>query len=219
MVVSWADPVASSEEEVEWLRGSVSASRLIWVMYNPEPSNGVSVLDERRRGDVPGLGPFEIRFMSDVWTVCALLKSYVSIPTPSPETTIYYMRIILTQTTAIRSPRDDPDTPPIVVTTTFVVSEKGIKPPPRPSPNAPALWRGTAAQGLDTKGGDINGLSVSGIGRLPNDETGRPSTMDEWVNLLNVSLTPALLPPLSSPTSSSSTSSTLSGGRTSLVRL
>jgi len=178
MLVSWADPVASSEEEVQWLRGSFTSSRTIWLMYNPEPNNAVSTLDERRRGDVPGLGPFEVKFMSDVWTVCALLKSHISIPSPDPATTVYYMRIILTQTTEIRSPRDDESTPPIVATTPFVIWEKGVKPPPRPALNAPALWKGTAAQGRDTRGGDAGGINLTGIGRLPNDETGRPSTLE-----------------------------------------
>lgn len=127
---------------------------------------------------MPGLGPFDIRFISDVWTVCALLKTQVSITQPEPATTIYYIRIVLSQTTAIKSPRDDESTPPIVSTTPFVVWEKGVKPPPKPAKDAPVLWRGTASQGPDTKGGDDGPLNVTGIGRLPNDETGRPSTLD-----------------------------------------
>jgi hypothetical protein len=181
MLVSWADPVTSvtsAEEEVQWFRGSATASRNIWLMYNPEPSNGISTLSERRRGDVPGLGSFEITYLSDVWTVCALLKTQISFPDPNPATTIYYMRIILQQTTHIRSPRDDEDTPPVTVTTPFVICEKGQKPPPKPSLSVPALWRGVTSHGPDTPGGEVGGLDLTGIARLPNDETGRPSTLD-----------------------------------------
>lgn len=174
MTVSWADPVGHSEEEVRWLRGNVVASRGIWLMYNPDPEDGVSTLNERRRGEVPGLGPFEIRFMSDVWTVCALLKSTININFPEPTCTIYYIRIVLTQTTSIRSPRDDPaTTEPILSTIPFVVWEKGVRPPRQLARDSPALWRGTECGGEDT-----GSLQVTGMGRLPNDETGRPSTLE-----------------------------------------
>lgn len=67
MLVSWSDPISSTTEgEVKWLKGVVTAQRMITLLYNPEPSNGVSTLDERRRGEVQGLGPFDVRYMSDV---------------------------------------------------------------------------------------------------------------------------------------------------------
>lgn len=182
MTVSWADPVGNSEEEVRWLRGNVTASRGIWLMYNPDPGDGVSRLDERRRGEVPGLGPFEVRFMSDVWTVCALLKSSINMMSPSPDCTIYYVRVVLNQTTSIRSPREDPDTSrPIVATTPFVVFERGVRPPRGLAHETPALWRGEAAGGTDT-----GGLHIHGVGRLPNDETGRPSTLEGIITPINV---------------------------------
>lgn len=175
MTVTWSEPVTHTDDEVEWVKGTLSTSRTVTLLYNPEPSNGVSKLDEGRSGDVPGLNAFNFHFTSDTWTVCAVLRIGLSIPCPSPETTIYYIRVFLEQRTDMISPRDDPDTAePIVNKTNFVIWEKGIRPPPsRPTRDTPALWRGTEAQGHDT-----DGLTVSGVGRLPNDETGRPSTLD-----------------------------------------
>lgn len=71
MLVSWSDPVSSSaqdpkEGEAKWLHGNIKTQRTITLLYNPDPSNGVSVLDERRRGDVQGIGPFEVRYLSAV---------------------------------------------------------------------------------------------------------------------------------------------------------
>lgn len=67
MLVSWPDPITSTTDgEVKWMKGSVTAKRMITLLYNPEPNNGVSTLDERRRGEVQGLGSFDVRYTSDV---------------------------------------------------------------------------------------------------------------------------------------------------------
>lgn len=72
MLVSWSDPVSSTqspganEAEVKWLHGTVKTKRSITLLYNPDPSNGVSNLDERRRGEVEGLGAFDVRYLSQV---------------------------------------------------------------------------------------------------------------------------------------------------------
>lgn len=97
----------------------------------------------------------------------------MTISEPAAAVTIFYARICLQQTYAIKSPRDD-ETKPTVHPTTFVICEKGMRPPAaRPSPGTPALWRGTAAGGKDT-----GPFTISTVGRLPNDENGRPSTLD-----------------------------------------
>lgn len=70
MLVSWSDPVSATsphdESEVKWLTGTVKTSRSITLLYNPDPNNGVSTLDERRRGDVDGIGGFDVRYLSQV---------------------------------------------------------------------------------------------------------------------------------------------------------
>lgn len=111
------------------------------------------------------------------------MKLNINIPEPTPTTSIYYIRVFLRQTYAITSPRDDPATAePIVTTTPFVVYEKGVRPPPhRPTRDMPALWRGRAAEG-----GDTGGINISAVGRLPNDETGRPSTLEGVITPIKV---------------------------------
>ncbi|BEI98873.1 hypothetical protein CcaverHIS631_0311720 [Cutaneotrichosporon cavernicola] len=176
MLVSWSDPssAAADEAEVKWLTGTVKTNRSITLLYNPDPSNGVSTLDERRRGDVDGLGAFEVRYLSQVWTVCALMNIMLNMSHPDPKTTIYYARVSMVQRVATMSPRDDAaTTKPRISNTTFPLWEKGIKPPPqRPTQGTPAIWRGTEAGGKDE-----GGLSLIGSARLPTDETGRPSTL------------------------------------------
>lgn len=183
MTVSWSEPVTHTDDEVEWVKGTLSTSRTVTLLYNPEPSNGVSKLDEGKTGDVPGLGVFSFHFTSDTWTVCAVLRISLSIPQPSPQTTIYFARVLLEQRTEMISPRDDPDdAEPIVHKTNFLIWDKGSRPPPsRPTRGTPALWRGVGAQGQDT-----GGFSTSGVGRLPNDETGRPSTLEGIITPIRV---------------------------------
>ncbi|GMK53466.1 hypothetical protein CspeluHIS016_0100520 [Cutaneotrichosporon spelunceum] len=176
MLVSWSDPLsaAADEPEVKWLSGTVKTSRSITLLYNPNPSNGVSTLDERRRGDVEGLGPFEVRYLSQVWTVCALMNIMLNFSCPDPKTTIYYARVSMAQRVKTMSPRDDPfTTEPRISNTMFPLWEKGIKPPPqRPTAHTPAVWRGVEAGGKD-----VSGFTFIGSARLPTDETGRPSTL------------------------------------------
>lgn len=87
---------------------------------------------------------------------------------------MYYARLLLNQTASITSPRDDPDTAtPIVQSTPFVVWDKGMRPPKAtPTRDTPAFYRGSKAQGNDN-----GGVVLSGVGRIPNDEAGRPSTL------------------------------------------
>ncbi|TXT16037.1 hypothetical protein VHUM_00540 [Vanrija humicola] len=180
LTVSWNEAVGGGtsssnlESEIQWLRGTVEASRYITVLYNPDPENGINTLDVRRRGDVGGIGVFEVRLTSNPWTICGLVKIHVSIPDPSPTTTIYYARLLLNQTATITSPRDDPATAvPIVSSTPFVIWDKGHRPPKAtPTRDTSAFYRGRSAQGSDA-----GGLVLSGVGRIPNDEAGRPSTL------------------------------------------
>jgi hypothetical protein len=181
MTVSWNDPVSSSDEEIPWMKGSAVAARCICLIYNPDPTGGINSLDMRQDGVVPGLGIFDSRLASDVWTVCALLRTTLSFPDPSPAATIYYVRTVLEQRAATTSPRDPEGSKPIVSMTPFAVWEKGVRPPKVPTRSSPAVWRGRQAGGSDT-----GTLQVSGIGRLPNDETGRPSTLPGIITPIHV---------------------------------
>jgi len=184
MTVSWSDPVSGSDEEIPWLKGTVNVTRCVCFMYNPEPSGGITSLDMRKDGDVGGIGVFEARFVSDIWTVCALLRTSLTIPAPSPAVAVYYVRTILEQTAAVSSPRDAEGTPPLVSMTPFIIWEKGVRPTniKGPGRGAPAIWRGAAAGGPDS-----GSLQMSVIGRLPNDETGRPSTLPGIITPITVS--------------------------------
>lgn len=174
MTMSWCDPVASGDASVEWLKGTRSGSRLICLLYNPDEDNGITSLDMHRDGSVEGIGAFEMIQTSDVWTVCALLRSQLKMPGPGPDVAMYYIRTVLEQTATMCSPRDRLCTPPTVSMQSFVIWEKGVKPRTKMVPaNAPAIWRGMEAGGKDS-----GCLELSGFGRLPNDQIGRPSTLD-----------------------------------------
>lgn len=174
MTVSWSQPVAAGGDEVQWLKDTVSSTRCIGLLYNPEPNNGVTVLDETARAAVDGLGPVEIRYMSDVWSVAALLKTFLTFPSPSPALTVYYTAVSLQQKAVATSPRDPKGSEPVVRMTPFLVWSKGTRPPPgQVSNKAPAIWRGQLAGGKDH-----TEIVMNGIGRLPNDETGRPSSLE-----------------------------------------
>lgn len=199
MTVSWEDPVGGSLSRtslvtmessgsssgsalssapaapIEWLKGSVAADRCMTFLYNPHPTNGVNKLDERRVGDVPGLGPLDVRFMSRVWTVSAIMRSSISFPAPSPKVVVYYAQVLLAQIATVKSPRDADDAPPRVSRREFQVWEQGAQPPARRSgaKDHAAIYRGTAAGGTDT-----GAVYFSETGRIPNDDTARPSTLE-----------------------------------------
>lgn len=175
MTVSWSEPVAATGEEVPWLRGSVTQTRSIGLIYNPDPNNGVNALDDNARTAIDGLGPMELRYLSDVWTVSAVLKTNAVFPDPSPGVTLFYAAVYLEQKATITSPRDPKPTEPISSTTPFLVWQQGTKPAPggRLGRDTPALWRGKEAGGKDE-----GFIRITGIGRLPNDHTGRPSTLE-----------------------------------------
>ena len=86
------------------------------------------------------------------------------------------MRILLSQTHSLVSPRDaGSQAKPITLTRHFTVIEEGQRPPKahyHPDESIPAIWRGVAAGGKD-KGG----IKIESKGRMPNDDHGRPSTL------------------------------------------
>ena len=53
------------EQDDDWLYGTYEAKRTSMLVYNPKPQGGVTELDERSNGFVPGLGIWETRLFSD----------------------------------------------------------------------------------------------------------------------------------------------------------
>jgi hypothetical protein len=104
------------------------------------------------------------------------------------------MRLLLSQTTSIISPRDPDDTPnKIENTRNFTVVEAGKRPPPghhHPDRHYPALWRGTDVPGGKDQaapGRDGGEIIMDTKGRLPTDDVGRPSTLPGVVTPISVS--------------------------------
>lgn len=91
--------------------------------------------------------------------------------------TIFCIRLLIVQTTSIRSPRDRPDTPAVVTTDKIVLAELGEKVPTElwnPGKERSALWRGVDAGGK----GEAGGYEGEVWGILPfRDHTLRASTV------------------------------------------
>ena len=69
-----APPYSGSAIGVEWLKGTITKERYSEILHNSHPDGGVTELDVLVQDVVPGLGPFNIRLLSDC----------VSNPSPSP---------------------------------------------------------------------------------------------------------------------------------------
>ena len=59
-------PAYEESPDGDWLKGSYEAERTIMLFYNPDPAGGVTQLDERATGHIPGLGGYELRLLSNV---------------------------------------------------------------------------------------------------------------------------------------------------------
>jgi hypothetical protein len=53
------------EQGDDWLYGTYEAKRTSMLVFNPKPQGGVTELDERSNGFVPGLGVWETQLFSD----------------------------------------------------------------------------------------------------------------------------------------------------------
>ncbi|KAL7420412.1 hypothetical protein Q5752_005382 [Cryptotrichosporon argae] len=174
-----AEPPADS-----WLHGTVEKRRTLMFMYNPNPADTVTALAERYTGLAPGLGPWEIQLVSDVWTVGALLSARFTLPSPDPALTLFAFRVSLQMTHAVRSPRDDAATPALTTTRTWPVVEAGRRPAAalvHPDKHVPAVYRSQMAGGTD-----VGEVRVEKKGRLPDDHVLRPSTVAGVVTPIKV---------------------------------
>ncbi|ORY26962.1 hypothetical protein BCR39DRAFT_539555 [Naematelia encephala] len=170
-------PMSSSE--VMWLDKSMQTHREIRLVYNPNPSGGIADLDTRYSGYAEGLGAWEWRMVSDVWCVGALLFARLSIPAPSPQTTIVSWYIYLETTVNHFSPSDRGSSTPTPRYTH--IRRHLILEAARDGPGE-ASWRGTQACGKET-----GPCRLEEKGRLPDDDDTRPSTLPHVKALLRTS--------------------------------
>jgi hypothetical protein len=49
----------------DWVKGTIEANRILMCIWNPNPSGGITALDELASGVVDGLGVYDIRLLSD----------------------------------------------------------------------------------------------------------------------------------------------------------
>lgn len=110
------------------------------------------------------------------WSISAVFLLTISLPTPSPQTTIFLIRVVLAQSYTISSPRspDDPPTHPeptrsMVLYQTGRTHASGEK---FPGHTVNSLWRGPEAGGSRGDGR----WAIKAIVRVPTHEKVRPST-------------------------------------------
>lgn len=184
-------PAYEAKGEPEWLTGTVNAKRSIMLMYNPDPNGGVTEYDDCANGYAPGLGIWNARFSSDVWTVCAVMKFRFSLDSIPSTATLFTVRLALEQTHTIVSPRDAGGEAKKVITTRhFGLHESGRRPPQGtiyPGKDYIAAWRGPAAGGKDVCGPDGGKFSIDTNVRLPKDDVARPTTPPGVVTPITVS--------------------------------
>lgn len=170
---------AERSEKLGWLVGDICCIRSFKVHANPAPSGGAYQLDLRKEGYVEGLGPWRMSASSDAFSIASVMLVQVAIPSPSPACTIFFVRLILSQTYELYSPRR-PNDPPVKpeATKNHVVYQVG-----RPhkhgedvlAHDVEALWRGPDAGG-SPKLAPSSGWRTRAVSRLPNHEKIRPST-------------------------------------------
>lgn len=201
--------VAAKLEKHGWLKGDMTAMRSLIIHANPDPLGGVCQLDVRKEGMVAGIGSWRFTASSDVvspftgfalnfrlirtrvlisasltsvsqFAISAVLILSLSIPSPGPTCTIFFTRLLLSQTYKITSPRtpnDAPHQPEQIRNHVLYQVGKPHKVGDRfPGHEVEALWRGTEAGGA----GDIEegGWRTRAVARMPVHEKIRPSTND-----------------------------------------
>lgn len=85
------------------------------------------------------------------------------------------MRVLLSQTTNVYSPRDPPDAAPVSTNRVFSIIEAGSIPPRGARGDGlPSLWRGKEAGGEE-----VDELVLEKGGWLPSDDACRPSSVPQ----------------------------------------
>ncbi|WOO81269.1 uncharacterized protein LOC62_03G004798 [Vanrija pseudolonga] len=177
-------------EKAGWLSGDICAMRKLKVHANPTVGAGVFQLDLRKEGFVEGLGPWRFSATSDAFSIASVMLVQLTIPKPAPTCTIFFVRLLLSQSYTVVSPRT-PNDPPIRPEgpRNHVIYQVG-----RPHQHGesrlghpvPSLWRGPEAGGVE---GDHppNGYRTRAVARLPNHDKIRPTTSAGTITPLRVS--------------------------------
>ncbi|WVQ81908.1 hypothetical protein IAT38_004035 [Cryptococcus sp. DSM 104549] len=168
-----------------WLKGDLCASRELQVHGNPD--GVVTRANEIKEGDVEGLGHWCTRATSDIICLSAAVLWHVSIPSPSPSTTIFLVRVVLSQRYTVTSPRN-PTAPPtkpeatkrIVIYQVGRAHKQGEEFPAR---DVPSLWRGPEAGG---DGDPAKGWEIKKLVRMPDHDTISATTSRGTITPLRV---------------------------------
>jgi len=109
-----------------------------------------------------------------------MLYSFI-VPDPSPDVTIFYIRLLLVQDYELVSPRTPNDPPHRPEKPTEHVLWKSGKRPnsevKAPGEHEPALWRNGQACGEGMEG-EAGGYKSKSLVRLPGHQLMRPSTIE-----------------------------------------
>jgi hypothetical protein len=183
-ITSRRSSIDMGRSEGGWLMGDICAIRKLKVHANPSLSAGVFQLDMRKEGYIEGLGPWRFSCSSDNFTIASVMLLNLVAPSPAPECTIFFVRIILSQSYTLHSPRTPNDRPlQPEGPKNHVLYQVG-----RPHRHGEsilghqveALWRGASAGGKPGQG-PVTGWRTRAVARLPNHEKIRPTTNPGWV--------------------------------------
>ncbi|WRT68345.1 uncharacterized protein IL334_005321 [Kwoniella shivajii] len=182
-------------DSITWMKGDLYTSRVIMIQPNPFSDGDVTQLDIRRDTLIDGLGPIRYSLSADEFTVSCVCIFSLSFPSPSPTTTIFCVRLVISQSCSIVSPRT-PDLPPYHPTKTkskllYQVGEmpKGHD---HPGKEVPFIWKGKDVIGAKDQGQNIHvaqgeeGWKIKQVVRLPDHLNLAPSTLDGTITPIDV---------------------------------
>lgn len=114
----------------------------------------------------------------------------LDIPTPTPSTTIFLLRLVLSQTYTFTSPRTPNQHPHLPEAAThhvlYQIGRQHKAGEKYPGPECESLWRGYLAGGHGGLDGQDHGWSVRAVARIPNHDKIRPSTHDGTITPIRV---------------------------------
>ncbi|WVQ68116.1 uncharacterized protein L199_006322 [Kwoniella botswanensis] len=176
-------------DKAGWLKGDLTASRALIIHANPSRSGGVNTLEIRKEGFVDGIGTWRFSANADVFSISSVLLISIKLPSPSPITTVFLVRLVLSQSYSIVSPRTPnqaPHSPESSKSHVLYQVGRPHKPGEKyPGRDAEALWRGQGVPGNGKKDGQ-EGWNVRAVARLPGHEKIRPTTSDGTITPIRV---------------------------------
>ncbi|AFR95678.2 hypothetical protein C343_03784 [Cryptococcus neoformans C23] len=192
--LKWHKPGSSGSDKIDktdWMKGDLVASRELLVHAVSPVTGGVTSLDLRKEGFVDGLGSWTLSASADVFSIASVILLSINIPAPSASTTIFLVRLLLSQSYSITSPRT-PNQPPHLPEDPkqHVFYQIGFAHPKsgnHPGPEYEALWRGHEAGGKGGLEGEDQGWKVRAVARMPNHDKIRPATHSGTISPLRVS--------------------------------